>query len=674
MTHGSVAHGRRLLIALFVLASWALPAMAQESVPEVVRELLDEADRHREAGRTQQAITSYQEALRLGPSVREGYLALGALWVQQGELESALETFGNGLEAMPHDRQLLFNAAVVGLRLERFEAALGHVERALARHRGDPDLHSLHSAVLGRLERYEEALEALEVAIKRKPGDPQILFRLGNLQHQLGQPEAAVESFRKAVKKDRSLLRAYYNLGAVLLELGRYDEALDAYLVALEPFEDAFATGSAVDAAHAPAYLNLGAIYFQKEEWEPALDAYGKALRLDPQQISALYNQGFVQFRLGRFEAAEATYRKALAIDPELPVAYLHLGQMARRQGALDEAVRWLNDGLPRFDAESRLVAWRVLAESQDALGRLAEAEKAYRSLLAARPGEISARLALGRLLRRSERLGEARQELEQARRAAPEDPEVALELASLAQIEGRTADERRLYEEILERSGSKPEIWPVRLNLALLHLRQGEVAPARSYLEQLAARGRQRQAARGPGPDEQRLIATLNGLLLALDGDLAAARTRLRAVLDEANDFVAASDLLAVLAVLEGETGTTELATSYERRKGGALEATARANLGQALWLSGQSAAARPHLEAAVDVFPRWLSLRGALGAIALEEGRFPDAIRELGRATEQCGSGGDGSLLAGAPGVEGVFHTRLTAAPGGDGRSAFC
>ncbi|MEM7353023.1 MAG: tetratricopeptide repeat protein, partial [Acidobacteriota bacterium] len=47
---------------------------------------------------------------------------------------------------------------------------------------------------------------------------------------------------------------------------------------------------------------------------------------------------------------------------------------------------------------------------------------------------------------------------------------------------------------------------------------------------------------------------------------------------------------------------------------------------------------------------------------------------IRELGRATEQCGSGGDGSLLAGAPGVEGVFHTRLTAAPGGDGRSAFC
>ncbi len=639
------------------------PVAAQDDIPEVVRERLEEGDRHREGGRFEAALESYLEARRLGPGVLEVYASLGALYVSQDDLENALEAFDAGLEVAPDDRQLLFNAAVVAMRLERFDSALGYVERALRRHRGDGDLHSLHGAILTRLERPQEALAALETASKRKSGDPQILFRLGNLHHQLGQKDRAVEAFRKAIKKDRSLLRAHYNLGAVLFEMGRFDEALDAYLTALAPLEQAFAAGQPVEAVHARAYQNLGAIYFQKEEWRPALDAYDKALKLTPDLPGALYNQGFIHFTTGDFEAAERVYARALELDSELPLAYLHLGRIRQQRGELESAVEILTAGLPRQSGEARLDALRSLGDCQDRLGRVAQAEKAYRAVLEAVPDDVPARLALGRTLRRAGRVEESRRELEQVRRLVPGHAAAGLELAVLARGEGRIEDEKALYEELLAADGGE-EFWPVRLNLALLLLRQGATAEARPHLESLASlKGSGKRSGNGrPGAAERQLIATIHGLLLALDDDLPAARKRLRAVLGEDAGFAPAADVLAVLRALADPADAAKaLGETLERQRGGALESTARANLGQALWLAGRSQDARGHLEEAAAAYPGWLSVQAALGDVALADERYDEAMALLTEAIELCADAGDPVT---AP--EGFFSTTVGGAAG--------
>ena len=652
---------RAFLVALALVA--CVPLAARGDVPEVVRERIEEGDRHREAGRFDAAIESYREARRLGPEVLEVYASLGALYVGREDLESALEAFTAGLEIAPDDRLLRFNAAVVARRLERFEEALGHVERALLSHPGDGALHSLHGDLLTRLERPREALAALEIAASRKPGDSQIHFRLGNLHYQLGQREQAVSAFRKAIKKDRGLLRAYYNLGAVLVEMERYDEALDAYRTALAPLEQAFADGQTVDPEHARAYQNLGAIYFQKREWRPALDAYAKALELNPELAGALYNQGFIHFSLGDFEAAERAYGHALELDPELPLAYLHLGRIQQERGELEAAVTSLTTGLPRLGGASRLDALRALADCRERLGQAAEAEHAYRTVLETVPEDLPARLALGRLFRRSGRLEESRRELEEARRIAPGHAGAGLELAALARAEGRTADEQALYEELLS-GGAEPELWPVRLNLALLLLRQGRTAEARPHLEALAKLKTTDRRRNGlPGASERKLIATVQGLLLALDGDLPAARAHLRAVLAEDAGFAAAADVLAVLgAFRDPAAAVPALDASLGRSRGGTLEAAARANLGQALWLAGRSGDAREHLEAAATAFPRWLSVQAALGDVALDEGRYDAAVARLAGAAELCREAAGDPPLGVAP--EGTFRTTIGAA----------
>ena len=663
---------RALIVAILWLATG--PLAAQDDVPEVVRERLEEGDRHRAAGRLDQAVESYLEARRLGPGVLEVYSSLGAVHVSRKDPERALEAFNAGLGIDPDDRQLLFNAAVIALRLERFDEALGHVERALVKNKNDGALHSLHGAVLTRLDRPAQALAALEIAAKRQPGDPQILFRLGNLHHQLGQENEAVSAYRKAIKKDRSLLRAHYNLGAVLVELERYDEALDAYLTALAPLEQAFAAGEPVDAVHARAYQNLGAIYVQRQDWRPAFDAYTKALRLDPELTVALYNQGYVAYRLGDFEAAEGAYERALTLDSELPLAYLHLGRIQRQRGDLETAVTTLTTGLPRLTGDARLDALKALADCQQRLGNVSEAERALRSVLEAAPDDLPARLALGRALRRADRLEEARRELEQARRIAPDNVVAALELATLARREGREADERTLYESVLGRSG-RPELWPVRLNLALLLLRQGAIAEARPHVEALTRLKSSSRANGGslPGPAERQLIATIDGLLLVLADDLAAARKRLETVLAEDAGFAAAADILAVLDALEDpEQAAVAMAESLDRLRGGALEATARANLGQTLWLAGRSHDAREHLESAARAFPRWLSLRAALGDIALAEERYGDAVTTISAAIELCADAdaATGAALRLGAAAESFFTTAV----GGSATEPLC
>ncbi|MEE8524125.1 MAG: tetratricopeptide repeat protein [Thermoanaerobaculia bacterium] len=635
----TVARRWTLALGLSLLATAAL---GQEDAPEVVRIKIEAGDRHRDAGRFDEAIASYREAIRLGPSVVDVYVSLGALYHARGELDRSLEVFLEGLEIDARHRDLLYDAAVVALALNRAEEARGYASRGLDTDRRDVELLMVESTALTRLDRIEEALAALETAAGARSGDPRILYRLGNLYHQLERREEAIEAYRKAVKKDRGMVRAYYNLGAVLFEVERFDEALRAYRVALEPLEKAIDSGGDVDPIHARAFLNLGAIHSRRLEWRQALEAYQRAVRLAPENPGGHYNRGYALVAMDRFEDAATAYQRALALDPELPLAYLHLGQIARRRGVYEEAVRWLEEGMPRFTESSRLTALRALVECRRELGDADGVEAAYRGILELRPDDAPTLLALGRDLRRQDRRDEARRLLEQARGLLPEDAGVALELASLARSEGDVATEGRLYQEVLERPGAGPELLPVRLNLALLLLRQGDAAAARGHFDELAraSSGRSGNNAGNLPAEQRRLVATLRGLLLAVEGDLRGARRQLSTV----SEFDAAAAVVAVLDTIEGQPGkaVAALQTSYERAKDGPIGPLARANLGLALWSAGRGDQARQHLAAAVAAFPEQPGPRAALGDIELRQGRHELAAEHLTAAAEHCGDGG--------------------------------
>ena len=644
---------RTILCLLVLLLFGPTGVPAQDDVPEVVRVRLEEAERFRRSGDLEQAVERAEEARELGPDVVRVYLLLGALHHAQGDLEKSFEAFESGLERNADDRDLLYNAAVVALRLERLEKAEEFTARALERHRGDIDLLSLRSAALARLDRLPEALEVLEQAWKKDRRNAQILFRLGNLQNELGQVDEAIDSYRKAIDQEPGMLRAHYNLGAVLFAQNDFDAALTAYQVALAPLREARGRGETIEPVHAPAFANLGAIHLRREEWAEAVDAYDAALALDLESVGVERGRGFALFQLERYDDALAAYDRALQTESATPEIEFQLGLIHQRRGEATEAVARLESALPGLTGPELERAWRALAESRETLGR-ADAAQAWREVLRGAPEDGMAHLHLGRLLRRAGQGDEARQSLERATELLPGHLGVSIELAALAQSEGRRDEERRLYQQVLGTSAGAG-LWPVRLRLALLQLGAGETQAAGEELEQLASRfGKEG----GPSGDEASWVEALRGLVALAQGDAAAAEARLAPLATAAD--TPASQALAVLAASGGDW------QEAARRLGsGSSQASVfeQANRGQVLWARGELDTAEPLLRAAAQELADWPSLAIALGDIARRRGDTRAALVELERGVELCATSATQRPSV-PPTPEGVFVTLL----GGD------
>lgn len=653
---------RWILTFLLLLAS-GLPtigAQARDDVPEVVRELLEQAERQLDSERIEEAIQTYREAIRLGPAVVDSYLALGSLYHRNGRTEEALAIFEDGLKAASDPRRLLFNAAVLALRLERFEQALDHVGVALQQSPRDADLLSLEAAILKGLGRPDEALKSLLAADKKKSGDPQILFRLGNLHAELGANEEAIKAFRKAVKRDPTLLRAYYNLGAVLFKSQRFGEALNAYQVALRPIDQAFAKGEDVEATHALAYSNLGAIFFREQRWQQAADAYSKALRLDPGLNDALYNLGFIFYQQKLYDTSADAYEKVLAHDPELPLANLHLGLIRHRQDRHQEAAERLQRALPKVSPDELPPALWALAQSQKALTRTADAEATLRRLLDLEADHLPAQLDLARLLRASDRTREARDLLRQAESGHAGDLTVLLELAGLARLEGDRGAEQLYYEKVLTAGRAEAHrLWPARLRLVLMLLEEGDVTTSGPHLRQLSRLASEGGAEPPIDGRQKAVIKTLEGVVQLANGQTKEARSSLRAAVAEGGEN--AEEALLLLRASEGEANA--VAADLQRRDVH-QDPVLAANLAQVLWLSGRGEEARPLLQRAVGSLTTWPSLHAALGDLELRAGRTAEAEGHLEQATDLCQAHG------GRPAAPAAGEGRFAVLLGGDSR----
>ena len=107
--------------------------------------------------------------------------------------------------------------------------------------------------------------------------------------------------------------------------------------------------------------------------------------------------------------SAAAGFEEALGRDASLHKAALHLGRSRLLVGALDDARRWLEAATRSPLASDRYLALLYLGSIEEQDGRVDQAEARYRAATAAFPWGQSGRLALARLLSRTDREDDAR-------------------------------------------------------------------------------------------------------------------------------------------------------------------------------------------------------------------------------------------------------------------------
>ena len=227
---------------------------------------LDEGKAFHNLKRSEEALSAYDQAIRLDPNYARAYAHKG--WALND--------------------------------LKRYEEALQACEQAL---RLDPN--SAHAYVnkgwaLNDLKRYEEALQACEQALRLDPNYADAYNNKGEALYGLKRYEEALRAYEQALRFDPNFSDACYNEGNALNELKRYEEALQAYNQALR-----------LDPNYADAYYNKGIVLNNLKRYAEAVQTYDQALRLNPNAADAYYSKGLALERLGKRNEAQQARKKA---------------------------------------------------------------------------------------------------------------------------------------------------------------------------------------------------------------------------------------------------------------------------------------------------------------------------------------------------------------------------
>jgi tetratricopeptide (TPR) repeat protein len=241
------------------------------------------------------------------------------------------------------------------------------------------------------------------------------------------QAEAAVAeaSARRGVDAE-----TLWQLGREAAEAGSLDQAVGYYRQSL-----------AIDPHGKAAMVDLATTLSDMERWEDARATYEKAVKLYPDDASALNGLGYVHFRQDRFQQAVECYTKALAHQDD-PQFHLNLGLALLSQGRWGQAERQFRDTLA-LDAD-HYWATNNLGYALSLQGRRAEAADAYWAALRLKSPGITTHLNLGALLAEAEAWDDAAWVYTDALKRDDTDAEAHVGLAQALARLGRLDEARR--------------------------------------------------------------------------------------------------------------------------------------------------------------------------------------------------------------------------------------
>ena len=275
----------------------------------------------------------------------------------------------------------------------------------------------------------------------------------------------------------------------------------------------------------------------------------------------------------------------------------------ARRAELLGALQAWV-DAHP-----AQLRGWVLAGDWQTRLGRLEEAEAAYRRALRLDPNHAAAQEGIGLTLLKAGRLDEAYLHLETAHKRQPMSAEIMVHWGLVALEMGQMGDAARKFQGAIDRDPRNPQAWH---NLGLVSLRQGDAARGIGLLK--------RAIDVEPG-----LGIAHSNLALAcrdaeqLDEGLQAARRAVALKPRDARSRVILADLLTDAGNFDAAAHTLDEAGALDPGDRGLHLGRAKLHTAQ-----GRLQEAEAELHAVLAAEPDEPEATGALGQLHLLTGRF--------------------------------------------------
>ncbi len=408
----------------------------------------------------QQAIESFNHALRLNPASTKTLNNLGNAYAAEQQWEPAKREFRAALRIDPSNADANYNLGVLLMMNGTAAEAIPHFQR----------VHSVQSQLnlvraLLQTHRTDQALRTAESLGQSSKGDVQVQFSLGVLLASEHQYAAAQRMLERADALTPENFEILFNLGQVLLRTNQYARAELALNRALKMQSDNpevlallgqsyTGQGRPLDAldvlmrAHNIAPDNADIIFLiaqvtiSQNYYEDAIPLLESGLKIAPRRPDLLAALGQSYFMAGKTENAIATFNALLEVDKSSR-SYAFLGLSYRNLGRFDEAKRYFDKGL-ELDPHNSTCLFNLgyIAERQ---GDAAAAERYFQKTLESNPEYSEALLELANLRTAAKRLPEAEELLRRYIKVA-HDPangyyKLAMVERSLHESEAATRD-----------------------------------------------------------------------------------------------------------------------------------------------------------------------------------------------------------------------------------------
>ena len=415
------------------LAGAATVLLAACSNPEQTKkEHFDNAEGFMAAGKVQEAIVEYRNALRDDPKYGEARFKLAEAYQSAGNANQAFREFVRAADLMPQNNEAQVRAA-------NYLIAAGS---------------------------FEDAKTRIQPVLDRDPTNAQAQLVMGNALMGLKDLDGAVREIEEAIKLDPDRAYAYSSLAAARLQQGDRAQAKAALEKAVE-----------VEPKSVRARLALAYYHWATNEIVAAEETYKSAVGVSPKDNLA--NRSIAAFYAGtkRPQMAEP-YLKALA-DTGNPAAVLQLADFYLSLKRTSEASALLSplakDPVAGSEAQVRLAS--IAYRSNDK----ANGHTLVDAVIAKEPRNVRA------LLMKAEWLtleGKQREALERAQAAVKSDPRSAEAHFATGLLQAQLRMRKEAIAEFGEVLKLNPRASRAQVYLSRLNLMEGSPDSAVTFAE----------------------------------------------------------------------------------------------------------------------------------------------------------------------------------------------
>jgi tetratricopeptide (TPR) repeat protein len=336
------------------------------------------------------AIDAYHHAIVLDRDNLDAIRGLAENYLNDGQVDAALEQYKVIADANPEDAQTYVRIAEIYRRQGKYDFALENLKKADTLVPDTMDVPYSMAAVYQAQGRYDEAVKLLQDLLKRteksetgsSPADRNnraiFVERLGMVYRDQENYTAAVETFRKMLPLgDENARSGYQEIIDTYREAKDWPQATAVAKEAVQKLPDDRDLRMVLDSQladtgdtdHAIAdvrsmlkggpddrdiYLRLGIMYTRAKLWKEAEEALRKAEELstkseDKAQVWFLLGDTYQRQKM--FDQAETEFRKVLAsvspTDPQSAATLNYLGYMNADRGVkLDESLNFIRQAL----------------------------------------------------------------------------------------------------------------------------------------------------------------------------------------------------------------------------------------------------------------------------------------------------------------------------------------